>query len=172
MNIFTLLIIYQIKHFLCDYPLQGKFMLGKFQKYPDFILPLLAHSAVHAIATFLIVLCYNPKLAVQMGMLDGVVHFIVDRIKASPDLLGRFKNFSANEYGFLKNGYRPPKFLQCKWQHGAIGDIIEIRKIEPVETQEEMNNIFKSNTYFWWSLGVDQMAHHLTHYVIIWMVLK
>ena len=29
--IYLLLVIYQIKHFLCDYPLQGKFMLGKFK---------------------------------------------------------------------------------------------------------------------------------------------
>lgn len=25
----------------------------------------------------------------------------------------------------------------------------------------------RHNTYFWWSLGLDQMVHHLTHYAII-----
>jgi hypothetical protein len=30
----------------------------------------------------------------------------------------------------------------------------------------------QGNTLFWWSLGVaDQMAHHLTHYLIIWLLL-
>lgn len=28
----------------------------------------------------------------------------------------------------------------------------------------------KSNTYFWWALGLDQMVHHLTHYVFIAMI--
>ena len=30
-EIFILLILFQIKHFLCDFPLQGKYMLGKFK---------------------------------------------------------------------------------------------------------------------------------------------
>src|SRR5271170_5829243 len=95
--IWTLLIIYQIKHFLCDYPFQGKYMLGKFKPFPAFILPLLAHSFVHGLATFGIALYFRPALAIPLGLLDMLVDFTVDRIKASPKLLGRFKALSANE---------------------------------------------------------------------------
>lgn len=33
----------------------------------------------------------------------------------------------------------------------------------PTASDEEKRH----NTYFWWSLGFDQMVHHLTHYAII-----
>ncbi len=107
-------------------------MLGKFQEYPKFILPLLAHSLVHGVATFGIVSLFNPSKALPLAILDTVIHFVVDRIKASPSLLGRFKPLTKETY--------------------------------PGSTPEQQ----KSNVYFWWSLGADQMAHHLTHYFIIW----
>ena len=88
------------------------------------IQPLAAHAGVHAIATFLIAyvvldLVYwldNLFFATLFAILDFVIHFTVDRIKASPNLGGRF------------NPTQP---------------------------------------YFWWALGADQMAHHLTHYLFI-----
>ena len=39
------------------------------------------------------------------------------------------------------------------------------RQLEVIEGR------FKSNTYFWWALGWDQMMHHLTHYVILFFFL-
>ena len=119
--IFVLLIIYQIKHFLCDYLWQGPYMLGKF-KDRGWVLPLLAHSSVHALATFLIVFVFTQALLLSIGLalFDLVIHFTMDRIKASPDLLGR--------YGIKEK-------------------------------------------QFWWSLGLDQMVHHLTHYAIIAIIL-
>lgn len=97
--IWLLLVIYQIKHFVCDYPLQGQFMLGKFKKYPEFILPLLAHSGVHGAATFAIAIWFkSPAVALALGLADMAIHFGVDRVKASPNLLGRFKALSGNEY--------------------------------------------------------------------------
>lgn len=113
-EIFTLLIIYQIKHFLCDYPLQIPYMLQKISK-DKWILPLASHAGVHALFTLIIVLVVNANLW-WLAIFDFVIHFTMDRIKASPNLLNRF----------------------------------EI-----------------SNKFFWWSLGFDQMVHHLTHYVII-----
>jgi len=132
-NIFLMLIFYQIKHFLADYPLQNGYMLQKFKPGWDFILPLAAHAGVHAFFTFLIVFFFSQSLSFSLAMtsLDFTVHFIMDRVKAGPKYLGRYKALSANEY--------PEASIEQK----------------------------RHNTYFWWSLGLDQMVHHFTHYVII-----
>lgn len=129
--IFYLLVVYQIKHFLADFPLQGKYMLNKFQPGWDFLLPLTAHAAIHALFTFIISLSYlfhktyplmDIELPLKLALLDFVVHFTMDRIKAGPKYLGRFKDMY--------------------------------------------------NYKFWWSLGLDQMVHHLTHYFIIYQLVK
>lgn len=118
---FILLVLFQAKHFIADYPLQNQYMLGKFKGGTDWILPLAAHSSVHATGTFIIsILFVSFNVALSLAVLDFVLHSIMDRIKASPNLLGRFS-------------------------------------IE--------------NKYFWWSLGFDQMVHHLTHYIIIFIIL-
>jgi hypothetical protein len=119
-DVFALLVAFQAKHFLADYPLQGRYMLGKFNER-GWVLPLASHAAVHAVGTFVIAWLFGaPWLAaVLLALLDGCIHFAVDRVKASPKLLGRW------------NTDRP---------------------------------------YFWWVLGGDQMAHHLTHYALIWLL--
>jgi len=91
-EIFILLIIFQIKHFLADFPMQGKYMLGKFKLGFDWIAPLGAHCLVHALFTALIVFWYlPPKDYWYLPVIDFVIHFIQDRIKASPNILGRWK---------------------------------------------------------------------------------
>ena len=82
--LFLLLVIYQLKHFLCDYPLQTAYMLGKFKGGDEWIAPLLAHAGVHAAGTLLIGLIFAPVygLAILLAMLDFVAHFTIDRIKA------------------------------------------------------------------------------------------
>ena len=87
--IFILLVIFQLKHFICDYPLQNGYMLGKANKH-DWIKPLLAHSGVHSIGTFIIVSFFSVKLAFIIAFIDLILHFIVDRIKASPNMLNRW----------------------------------------------------------------------------------
>lgn len=114
-TIFALLVAFQIKHFVCDFPLQTPYTLGK-TKATGWIKPLLAHAGIHASATFLITVMFSIKLAVILALADLVIHFTVDRIKASPSLGGRFN---------------------------------------------------PSQPYFWWALGADQMAHHITHNVFI-----
>lgn len=91
-NLFLLLVIFQLKHFICDYPLQNAYMLGK-MKLTGWKLPLLAHASVHAIGTFLIVYVFLNEVlfALILAIADLVIHFIVDRLKASPNLGGRFK---------------------------------------------------------------------------------
>lgn len=115
-SIFFLLVAFQVKHFLCDYPFQTPYMLGKFKGGTEWVLPLVAHAGVHALGTFAISLYFMGLGAVLLALLDFAVHFTVDRIKASPTMGGRWK---------------------------------------------------MDSRYFWWALGADQGAHHLTHYAII-----
>lgn len=55
------------------------------------IRPLAAHAGVHAIGTIILVSLFNTKLALLLGLADFILHFAVDRLKASPDLGGRWK---------------------------------------------------------------------------------
>tara|TARA_Y100000588_G_scaffold31471_1_gene30779 strand:- start:8073 stop:8489 length:417 start_codon:yes stop_codon:yes gene_type:complete len=129
-QIFILLLIFQVKHWVCDYPLQTPFMLKKFQR-EDWEFPLFCHAGVHASFTLVIACIFigdhvTPLTSwvgiytmFLLAVLDLVVHFIVDRIKAHPDMGGRWK---------------------------------------------------ADNPKFWWALGGDQALHHLTHYVIIYVL--
>jgi hypothetical protein len=95
-------ILFQIKHFLADYPLQNEYMLGKFKTGYNWVKPLTAHVAVHGILTFFILLLFCNWLSFVMifflSFLDMTIHFIMDRVKASPNLLGYFKPLSPKEY--------------------------------------------------------------------------
>ncbi len=153
-TVIVLLVIYQLKHFLADYPLQGPYMLKKFLGGWDWVKPLAAHAGVHATFTYFISITYlffypikDPGLftgtlfCFGLAAFDFTVHFCMDRLKASPNLLGRFKALSANEFK----------------------DIMLLN-------HPDAKARIKGNTYFWWSLGLDQMVHHLTHYIIIWLL--
>lgn len=173
--IWILLVVYQIKHFLADYPLQGKYMLGKFKPYPDFVLPLMAHAGVHSLMTFGIAYAIRQdlRIAIMLGFFDGMIHFIVDRVKASPDLGGRFKALTKADF-----------MIQMSKHNALKGQIAELsasqetialaadKQAELNELEIEWNEKLKSNTFFWWSLGADQMAHHLTHYLLIYGMLS
>lgn len=132
-KVFVLLLIYQLKHFLADFPFQTGYMLGKFKDGWAFLLPLCAHVLVHACFTFIIVFLFTESLflAVTLAAFDLIVHFIMDRVKAGNKYLGKYKALAATEY--------------------------------PSSTKKQKRH----NTFFWWSLGLDQTVHHLTHYAII-----
>lgn len=153
-GIFSLFVAYQAKHFLCDYPLQTSYMLGKFRD-EGWVKPLAAHSAVHAVGTFIVLvgymLYYNHPVSVWeilgLAMFDFIAHFGMDRVKASPRLLGRFSMVSKAEY-------------------------IELIKFEAKHGENpETRRIKMDNHKYWLALGIDQMAHNLTHYVIIYYVM-
>jgi hypothetical protein len=143
-NIWGLLVIYQLKHLCADYFFQGRYMLGKFRDH-GWVLPLLAHVAVHGAMTFgIAVLAGKWQLALPLMLFDSTVHFIMDRIKAGKKYLGRFKALSANEY--IQNTV--------------------LARGNP-DAQVWAKKEIKSNIFFWFSLGFDQMIHHLTHYTCI-----
>lgn len=160
-SIFVLLILFQIKHFLADYPLQGKFMLGKF-KETGWILPLSVHCLVHMGFTFLISLCFSKSLSISVGVsiLDFILHFTMDRIKASSKLLGRFEAISKDQF----KGLTESRALAVSGLSFSLLQEESKRIVTKIDSQ------FKSNTYFWWALGLDQAVHHLTHYLIIYLL--
>lgn len=128
-----LVLLFEIKHLISDYFLQGEYMLGKFRERGWFG-PLLAHGLVHGSGTGLIMvgaaLVSGSALPYWAGLLplaDVVLHMTMDRIKASPSLLGRFKALTKGEF--------------------------------MAATDEQK----RGNRWFWWSLGIDQSFHHLTH---------
>lgn len=90
---FILLVIYQMKHFVADFPLQREYMLKKVLPGWDFVLPLTTHCLVHAVLTLLIVLRIRPELW-WLAVVDFVVHFVMDRIKSGPKYLGRYEDKS------------------------------------------------------------------------------
>lgn len=155
LHFFALLVFFQIKHFVADYPLQGVYMLGKF-KDKGWILPLSAHCAVHAIMTFCISVIYvSPLISLGLALLDFAIHFAMDRIKASPKMLGRYKCISHFEYSYLN-------------------DLASGRGNNKAATEQARINLkarMKDNKYFWWALGLDQAVHHLTHYALIAIIL-
>lgn len=128
--IFVLLVAFQVKHFLADYPLQTNYHLGKFAPDWSFVKPLAGHCSVHAAGTFIIAGITMWKqdgwqslvLPAALAALDFCCHFTMDRIKAGPKWLGRFSD--------------------------------------------------KTKPAFWICLGADQGVHHLTHYGIIWILMR
>lgn len=87
--IFTLLVTFELKHFLGDYVFQTNWMdKGKSAKL-GWILPLSSHSTVHALLTLIILLIFATELWF-LALVDFILHFIIDRLKASPNLGGKF----------------------------------------------------------------------------------
>lgn len=96
-NAFVLLLLFQFKHFVADFPLQFPYMLKKFRPGWDFVLPLVVHCLVHAALTLLIVLWFNARFW-WLAVVDFVIHFVMDRIKSGPRYLGRFKDSTSTSY--------------------------------------------------------------------------
>lgn len=133
-RIFLFLLVFQAKHFLADYPLQGKYMLGKFRE-TGWVVPLSAHAAVHGLMTAGIALWFGSPHFIELAYLDCVVHFAMDAVKCRPTLMGRWKPLTKETY------------------------------MGSTDAQK------RANTLFWWSIGVDQGVHHITHYGILWLML-
>ena len=106
--LFTLLSGFQLKHFIADYVLQGRYMLRKFDR-TGWLIPLASHAAVHGLFTFFIS-AYTLMMLTSVSTLklnlasfilaayDFVQHFTMDRIKSSPNLLGRYKDKEKREF--------------------------------------------------------------------------
>ncbi len=95
--LFTLLVVFQVKHYVGDFPLQIRWMLKKVADGWSFFLPLAAHCLIHASMTLIVILYVRPSLWWLAGI-DFVAHFIMDRIKAGPKYLGRFRDRDKASY--------------------------------------------------------------------------
>lgn len=96
--LFALLVVFQIKQLIGDYILQtGWMVVGKGKAGAGFIIPLSTHVGVHALLTLGIVYYLDPSLW-YLAAFDFVVHFAMDRIKAAPGLLGRFKDTTKSSF--------------------------------------------------------------------------
>ena len=93
----VMLLVMEVKHYLADFPLQIEYMQGKFARV-GWKVPLMCHAAVHALMTFVVVavsvyVMGMPQLLVMslmLAMFDGGTHFVIDRVKAHPDIGGKF----------------------------------------------------------------------------------
>lgn len=170
-TLFFLLVMFQFKHFIADYLLQGEYMLGKFKaKFKEALLPLASHCSVHLVFTFVITfrLTDNAYLGIKLGLFDFIVHFIMDRIKADPKLLGRYKAMTGEEYVKAKENIKEGNLLMYKSDSVSNVNIRLFSK--GVKLFDAAEGKLKSNKYFWWSLGVDQMVHHLTDLAIVYFM--
>lgn len=110
--IFIVLVILEVKHFLCDYPLQTKYQVTHKGIYghPGGII----HSGLHIIGTSVAFLVITPTFVVGAAILVGefIVHYHIDWTK---DQVMRRTGLTSTDSGF------------------------------------------------WWTLGTDQLLHHLTY---------
>jgi hypothetical protein len=93
-EVFWLLVMFEIKHFLCDFSLQVSYIQKKFRSGRGWIAYLLSHSLMHAVATACIVLLILKKpFSDTWGLIaiELIIHFVLDCIKASPNILGKWK---------------------------------------------------------------------------------
>jgi hypothetical protein len=93
----AVLIFYQVKHFIADFVLQNVWMLQKSKPGWDFVPPLAIHCGVHAGLTLVLALYLNPAVW-WLAIVDFVLHFTMDRIKAGPRYLGRFNDIQTRAY--------------------------------------------------------------------------
>ena len=92
-----LLVVFQVKHYVADFPLQHEYMLRKTQASWSFLPPLVLHCAVHAGLTLMIVLIVAPRLW-WLAAFDFAVHFVMDRVKSGPRYLGRYHDVTRQAY--------------------------------------------------------------------------
>jgi len=102
-ELFILLAVFQLKHFVADFPLQTPYMLNKYRPGWDFIVPLVVHCLVHAIMTLAIAIYYDPQLW-WLAVADFAIHFVVDRLKSGPKYFGRYNDIRKPSYWIALGG--------------------------------------------------------------------
>jgi len=91
--------------------------------------------------------------------------------------MGRWKPVTAAEYVEAR------AYLVLAQERRDLRDKIlaaQARILAPASSVEPSNEKLevaarrrlRGNTLFWWCLGFDQMIHHLTHYVCIYLMLR
>ena len=82
-----------IKHFLADFVFQTKWIVIGKGNETGWFTPLLAHAGVHqAFTTAILLFFLDPFTAIAIGVVENWLHITIDRVKASPDLGGQYKD--------------------------------------------------------------------------------
>ena len=160
-RLFWVFVAYRFKHYIADFLLQGRYMLGKFGSGVSWILPLAAHCGVHLAFTLAFAWLFAP-IGGGSALVDFAVHFVVDRIKADPKLGGLYQNLSKKEMAQVLE---------------AEGYIKRTKQYAPSPdggrwTMANVQAMLRSNKLYYWALGLDQEMHSLTHYAIIWFLVQ
>jgi hypothetical protein len=169
---FLMTTLFQVKHYVADYPLQLKFdyMLGKFKPGWDFVGPLGSHVAVHGIMTVAILGYFCSFMSwgmiLLLAVLDMAIHFTMDRIKASPHIWGKFKTLTKRD--FEEYTAKIQNYAEAK---AADPYFAQQMDNAPVKAQTEWAQRRKDNYNFWNSLGIDQFIHHMTDNIIVYVAM-
>lgn len=148
-------------------------MLGKFKDGLLWILPLAAHVAVHGLFTFTIAMFYTSFFAaIGLAFMDMFIHFIMDRVKASPYMLGKFKALSGDEFKYINE-----RRNELDDEVRAMMDDSQTPPTDLLKKLGERNYFIsdsasriKGNRWFWICLGFDQMIHHLTDLLVAYII--
>ncbi len=80
-SVLSLVAAFQLKHFVCDGPLQTKAMVDSKSNYGEGL--GVVHSAIHGLGTAVVLLLWLPvgTLVLGLAVLDFVVHYHTDYAK-------------------------------------------------------------------------------------------
>jgi ABC-type multidrug transport system fused ATPase/permease subunit len=149
-------------------------MLGKFKAKKLWIAPLLAHVGVHGLFTLVISFFFvSWWLAFVLAFIDMLIHFTMDRLKASPDLLGKFKVLSGKDFEEIesKNKKLTDEMYAALESTAALPPGEILKKVHNRSYHLVSSVRAKShNKIFWIALGFDQLIHHLTDLLIVYII--
>ena len=82
--------LFLIKHLVADFLFQTGWMAKGKEQLENWLAPLLAHIAVHAVGTLVITLLLAPALA-WLALVDFVIHGLIDKGKTLIQQRHRFR---------------------------------------------------------------------------------
>jgi Protein of unknown function (DUF3307) len=86
-------LVLSVKHFLADFVLQTSALARGKEQAQGWFVPLAVHAGEHGLLTLLIALAVSPRLW-PLGIVDFVIHFLVDRGKS---VVGRWGGWSLQD---------------------------------------------------------------------------
>jgi hypothetical protein len=99
----VLLVLLQLKHFICDFPLQGPYQYLNKGTYGH--LGGVLHAFIHGIATFIILDIfvdeYNSYLVPLLSLLEMVAHYHIDWAKMTINKYYGWKCDSSEKFWYL-----------------------------------------------------------------------
>jgi hypothetical protein len=98
-QIFVLLLAFEVKQLLCDYPILPDFLLKRF--HSNGIKAFILYSAFHGFITFTICLLLTNAeypLALLMSLLDFAAGFALAMFRSHSSMIARFKPLDLDEF--------------------------------------------------------------------------